>query len=139
MAQLPPNAVALYRIMTEKSVIGFGKYADMTVRQVLCVEPGYIVWMYACKEKISLCRALKDELGLPDMKKPGVDEQVLRDWNAQRRGALSEDENRKVDMLMNIGKKRKAKAQFVSAVKAEHYTKRQLQAINHGHGNGKKH
>ena len=64
MAELPQNSRALYRICTKKSVIGFGKYADLTVGDVLKIDKQYIVYRtsqfwksWKCQQSRSLARA----------------------------------------------------------------------------------
>ena len=58
-AKLPEGSRALYRIMTEKSTLGFGKYADLKVGDVIKVDPSYIVFAYYnCTNKMAQSRVM---------------------------------------------------------------------------------
>jgi len=129
---LPPNSVPLYRILTEKSRIGFGKYADMTVKDVMCIDLQYIVWLYACKKEISLCKELKEKLGLPDIEKPGSNEKVLYEWKSRQSEGYTEDQC--MHGLYKIArlKKKRAIGRLIRAERETSFTKGQLKAINHG-------
>ena len=134
MANLPPNSVALYRILTEKSVVGFGKYADMTIHDVLCVDEEYVVWLYAAKEKISLCRALKERFGLPDIPKPGVNMQVFYDYKDRISAQFTAEERMHGAFKKKMGKRAEARAILCDVKRQVTFTKGELQSMNHGHG-----
>lgn len=136
MGQIPANSVALYRICTEKSVLGFGKYADLKVGDILKIDEEYIVWAYASLEKISFHRDILDRLGLPTIPKPGTETKVLFDWRRRRSAKYSEEERMHGAFIKKIGKKREAKAKLIRAERSTYRSRGELQAINHGHRKG---
>ena len=138
MAQLPAGAVALYRIMTEKSLPGFGKYADLPIGDILKVDPEYVVWLYANYEKLSLKKDIIERLGIREIKKPGTDPEVLKEYQRAQTAQYSREERNHYFMKMAASRKKKAMADYIDAREAAHYTKGELQAINHGHGRGSK-
>jgi len=133
MAQLPAGAVALYRIMTEKSLPGFGKYADLPVGDILKVDPDYIVWMYATFDKISLKKDIIERLGIREIKKPGNDPEVFKEYLRARSEGYTQEERKHYFMKKAAGRKAAAIAQYIRVRDAANLTKRELQAINHGH------
>lgn len=135
--KLPAGSRPLYRILTEKSPLNFGKYADFKLGDVLKINEEYVVWLYAMTPQISLHRDILERLGLPAIKKPGTDEQVLKDWKRREREKYTEKEqlHGRYAMLRKI--KRQKVARLMEAKQAGSFTKGQLQAINHGHGANK--
>ncbi len=137
MAQLPAGAVALYRIMTEKSVPGFGKYADLPVGEILKVDPDYVVWLYATYDKISLKKELIERLGIREIKKPGNDPEVLKEYLRAKSAGYNREERAHYFMKKAKGRRAQDYAKYIRAREAAAFTKGELQAINHGHGSKK--
>lgn len=133
MAQIPANSRALYRIMTEKSVIGFGKYADMRVGDILKVDPSYIAWAYYTCSMVSFKTEILESLGCEPIQKPGTSEEALKRWYRKGLEGLTEEEIREKFFHFRMAGKKVARARLADANDATHFTKRQLQAANHGH------
>lgn len=79
------NAVLRFRVMTEKSKIGFGKYKDFTVHDVIVVEPMYIAYLYYSFEMVSFCQDILTAMNIVPIDKPGVDKDMLAAWNKEYR------------------------------------------------------
>lgn len=137
MAELPQNSRALYRICTKKSVIGFGKYADLTVGDVLKIDKQYIVYLYYSVPKFSLHQSILDELEMPAIPKPGTSEDALKAWNRAESAKYTAEERMHGWIKKRNRIKRNAVGRLIRAKDAERFTKGQLQAINHGRGSGK--
>lgn len=135
--KVPVNARVLYRILTEKSRLGFGQYADATVGYILSVDEDYMVWLYCCNPQISLHKDILDRLGLPQIPKPGTDEELLKEYKKRVRSQYTEEEQLHHRFRIAQVNKKRAKGMVAEAHRAERYSKGQLQAINHGHGNPK--
>ena len=137
MIKIPTNAVVKYRILTEKSVPDYGKYADLPISEIIKVDPNYVPWLYFNTEKISLCKELKERFNLPDIPKPGTDKEAYFRWLDERRDTenLTPEQKQKIRWSKYNGKKKYAKAKLIRAKKETYLSKSQLQAINHGHYN----
>jgi len=134
MSKLPPNAVPLYRILTKKSRLGFGQYEDLTVGDILKVDEQYIVWCYSHFEKISFCEEILTELGVARrIPKPGTDESLLGEWLRARNQQYTAEERFHGRIKKARLRKNKAIANLIRVRNDVNLTKRQLQAINHGH------
>ena len=132
MADLPQGCTVRYRIMTERSRMGFGKYADLTVGDVLRLDESYIAWAYYNASMVSFCDEILDALQLSRIDKPGTDPDAYKRWVHNFFEAMSDEEV----MLFRLKLRRIHRAQAVSAkARAERYTsmsKGQLQARNLG-------
>jgi hypothetical protein len=133
MAQLPPNAVPLLRICTKKSRLGFGQYSDLTVGDIMRLDPQYLVWCYGHFDKISFCDEILTELEIPPIPKPGTDERLVWRWCDARAAKFTEEEKfhgrvKKARMM-----KGRRMSQYISVKNATYQSKAELQAINHGH------
>lgn len=137
MAELPNNSRALYRICTEKSRIGFGKYADLTVGDVLKIDKGYIVYLYYSAPKFSLHASILERLEMQPIAKPGTSEDELRAWRRKESAKYTAEERMHGWMKKRARIKRNAVGALMRAKEAARFTKGQLQAINHGRGSGK--
>lgn len=135
MAQLPPNSVPLLRICTEKSILGFGKYADCTVANIMALEPQYIAYIYYSVRRVSFHKSILETLCIDPIEKPGTDAEALKRWNAAYRNTFTEEQRRNYALIKGAVRKRKAlKALARAEAREEGYTsKAHLQAINHGH------
>lgn len=71
--------------MTEKSQMGFGKYKDMKVGEVLKLITGinYLRWVYFCCSMVSFNGEILDKLNIApewEIKKPGKDEKKYSEY-----------------------------------------------------------
>lgn len=134
MADLPQGCVARYRIMTERSILGFGKYADLTAGDVLRLDETYLVWAYYTLEKVSFCDEILDLLQVSRIPKPGTSEEGWRKWQNDFYNAMSDEQ--RFRYRQHIRAKCKAiaveKAHKVAMLNAP--GRGVLQAINHGRG-----
>lgn len=136
MPELPPNSRPLYRILTEKSRPGFGKYTDFTVSDILKVQPSYIAYLYFQHPQISFKEEILQKASITRrIAKPGTDIEGYREWERQQRQGLTPEQIRNGKIKRARLKKKKALGAYLNARKAEAFTKGQLQAINHGHPN----
>jgi len=136
--KLPPNCRPLYRILTEKSKLGFGKYADFFVGDILKIDEQYIVWLYCSNPQISLHKDILDRLGLPQIQKPGVDDDVRKEWNRNKASQYTREQQEHYHYHLYRKRKKKAICKMLQGQSESHYSKEQLKAINQGHGNPKK-
>lgn len=132
--KLPANSRPLYRICTKKSRLGFGKYADMTVGDVLKLQPEYIVYLYAMKPDFSLHADILAELGLRAIHKPGTDEEVLHEYRIAQREGLTDEQIMHGKYKRKLLKQRKAVGKLLAARQYTTFRKGELQSANHGHG-----
>lgn len=132
MPELPKNSVALYRICSEKSTLGFGKYADLPVGDILKIDRQYIVWCYAHYDKISFKHEILESLGCRIIPKPGHDEEIMHEWCRAESAKYSREQQERGYYKRLRGKRAEAYAKLHRAEKETYYTKAQLQAINHG-------
>lgn len=135
MATLPENCTVLYRIMTEKSILGFGKYATFHVGDVMICDREYLVWAYATQSNVSFHDRILEELGVRKIAKPGIDWEVLHEWRKKQEEGLTEEQKfhgRCKRKRLREGKLRAALAREISA-RDKFTSKAYRQAINHGH------
>lgn len=133
MAKLPPNAVPLYRICTKKSRLGFGQYSDLVVGDIMRLDPQYIVWCYGHYDKISFCDEILTELEIPKIAKPGTDERLVWKWLDAQAAKFTEEEQFHGRVKKARQMKGRRMSQYISVKNATTFSKRELQAINHGH------
>lgn len=129
---IPENAVTTLRVLTKKSRLGFGKFADLTVADILIVQPEYIVWVYATMEAISFKDEILDEYHIPKIAKPGTDESIVSEWRHICGEGMTEEQRMHGAVKRKRGVKASAIARLCEAKRATRFSKRQLQAINHG-------
>lgn len=131
--KLPAGSRPLYRILTKKSPMNFGKYADLLLSDVLKIDEDYIVYLYATMPTFSLHADILAELGLPKIAKPGADESVYKEWKKVRSQQYTDEQKRNGWLKIQRRNKGRAVAALCESKRATTYTKGQLQAINHGH------
>ena len=132
MAQIPTNSRCLYRIMTEKSIIGFGKYGDMRIGDILKIDPTYIAWAYYNYPMVSFKDDILEALGCEKISKPGISEETWKNWKRKQWEGLSQEEIDAILLRFRMAGKRVRKAKLAQAVHNTTFTKGQLQAMNHG-------
>lgn len=132
---LPANCRPLYRILTKKSKLGFGKYADLTVGDVMKINPPYLEYLYYCHEQISFCKEIMEELDLEPIAKPGKDEERLKERDRAKSAKYTAEQRMHGWMKIRRTNKKIAILKMLDAEKKANYTKEILQAGNHGHFN----
>ena len=136
-AKLPEGSRALYRIMTEKSTLGFGKYADLKVGDVIKVDPSYIVFAYYKLSNVSFSKQILEQLNIKPIDKPGTSEKGLLEWKRERDKQFTPEERRIRWMHFCVRGKKVSIAKLCQVQRSTHLTKGELMAINHGHGRTK--
>lgn len=133
MSGVPAGCVVRYRICTGKSILGFGKYADLRVGDIMKVDEEYVAWVYFNKAGISFHADILAGLGLPSIEKPGTDPKAFYTWKRKRSEGFTEEERMHGAFIRARGRRAQAIAILIRAEKETRFTKGQLQAINHGH------
>ena len=148
--------VAIYRKLTRKSQLKFGKYADFTVGDLLAQgwrRAEYLSWAYFNMSKITFFDDILDELEIPEefrISKPGKDEAKFEEWRSWKNkkhydeiyGGMSDEEVKKVrgERLRRL--KKAHKAHLIAEAEADRIKNRQtkgaLQWKNQGHKVGEK-
>jgi len=128
--------VPILRKLTEKSILGFGKYADCAVRHLLDInETVFLRWIYFNSSRITFIDEILDKIHIPDefrINKPGTNKEMFKKCNEYN---LS-----KLDGFTLFKKqqhsKRKKKARFMNKkiVDNMNHSKGIMQAINQGKG-----
>lgn len=94
MNKFPKGANPLYRKLAYKSVLGFGKYADMTVSNVLKVDPAWLAYVYYFYDRISFIDEILDFLQVDRIEKPGKRPALSKKWyDKMRRADVRDEEN----------------------------------------------
>jgi len=126
------------RTLTEKSVLGFGKYAEMKVGEVLKVQagPSYLIWVYFNCSMVSFCDDLLKYLKIDEdarIEKPGIDEekyyQFIKEFtDIGKRGLISDK------IISDIRRKRlRAKGKARRVRDSIRFSKKSMQRYNQGH------
>ena len=125
------NDVVTLRVLTEKSKLGFGKHMDLTIVDILKVDPTYVAWIYCNHPSISFHKDILNKLQLEDIQKPGMDKEYFYNWrNAYAIRTYSKEERMHFAVKKRAIEKRKAYASLSKAIRDEYKTKGQLQAMN---------
>lgn len=70
-----PNQHVTLRVLTMKSKLGFGQYADYTIERIFINQKqDYLQWVYYYCSNISFCDEILEKLKIKDwvIKKPGI-------------------------------------------------------------------
>lgn len=125
--------VTTLRVLTRKSKLGFGRYSDWTVSDMLIYKPSYIPWAYYCVSGISFCEDILQQCGINNrIEKPGRDESAFRAYQKEKTDMFSKDERDHHFWRISQVKKKKARAALTRAITNTSFTKGELQSINHG-------
>lgn len=123
----------LKRILTEKSKLGFGEFADVTIRSIINARYNYVGWVYYNCKIIDFDAAIKSELDLIEISKPGIAPGMYDAW-MKRYGQRFTLEERMHGAAINKAKARgAARARLADANRSTNPSRRILQSINHGH------
>lgn len=124
----------ILRKLTRKSVLGFGKHADLTVGGLLKADRySYLRWVYYNCSNITFMDNILDLISIPEeerITKPGKDVELFKELKGKRLDSCSE--------WVNYLIKRKSKCRFkgerVARRKREncYFSKNLMQARNHG-------
>lgn len=124
--------VPILRKLTEKSILGFGKYADCAVRHLLDInQTVYLRWVYFNSSRITFI----DKIHIPDefrINKPGTDEEMYKKCNEYNLSKL--DGFTLFKKQQHSNRKRKERMINNEIMDKKRYSKGILQAINHGRG-----
>ena len=129
---IPSNAVTKLRILTKKSKMGFGKFADMTVSDILIAKKDYIPFVYYNIAPVSFSDDIIDELKMVRIAKPGTNKDI---WYAYKK-AISDQftpeqrEHGRFKMYQN--RKSIGRAALARAIKAEDSSRGARQTKNQG-------
>lgn len=133
MAEIPAGSRALYRIMTEKSILGFGQYSDLRVGDVLKIDADYIAWAYYTLSMVSFKADILEALDITPIEKPGVSEEAFKAWKRKASEQYTKEEREHFHYALKRADKKAALHRLCEAKRATSFTKGQLQALNHGH------
>lgn len=123
----------LKRILTEKSKLGFGEFADVTIRSIINARYNYVGWVYYNCKIIDFDAAIKSELDLIEISKPGIAPDMYDAW-MKRYGQRFTLEERMHGAAINKAKARgAARARLADANRSANPSRGILQSINHGH------
>lgn len=125
----------LLRKLGWKSRLGFGKYADMTVKDVYIADKDYLGFVYYNCSMIDFCDEIKLALQLLEILKPGKAPEIKRKWEIYVCQSMTDEERMHYFVARKRGKARRAKARLARAEENERINSRRgiLQARNHGH------
>jgi hypothetical protein len=128
--------VPILRKLTEKSILGFGKYADCAVKHLLDInETQYLRWVYFNSSRITFIDEILDKIRIPiefRINKPGTNSEMHEKCNEYNLNKL----NGFTKFKKQQHSKRKRKARLISKLRVDSmkYTKGIMQAINQGKG-----
>jgi hypothetical protein len=123
------------RTLTKKSVLGFGKYSDLTVMHVLnSNHTRYLRWVYYNCDMISFMDDILEEIRIPEthrIEKPGKNPEMHEELNDLIESKMPGFNRFK----MKSHQKRVTKGVSASKMHGEkrNYTKGSMQAANQGH------
>lgn len=139
--ELPKGSHVLYRKLAMKSRLGWGRYQDATVQDLIITgEQEYLIWVYYNMGMIDFLPEVLEAVGITDLiPKPGKDPEkgaaIIKQLHHESWSSMSEDE-RLLRAYKRAGiAKRARNAKLADAIDAEDHFCRKgvLQAINHGH------
>ncbi|MBC8321219.1 MAG: hypothetical protein H8E34_10890 [Bacteroidetes bacterium] len=127
--------ITLLRTMTGKSIIGFGRYADMSVQQVIDLRKApYLRWLYFNFTKITFTDDILDEINLWEefrIDKPGKCPEKHKRLSGLLYDRLHYKSKKHIDKRIKSSKIKK----MVNFRKHDHkaFSKDKLTRNNHGH------
>jgi hypothetical protein len=132
--------IILLRKLSYKSVIGFGKHAEMTVQQLIDLNHTYyLIWLYFNVAGISFIDEILNDLFWDDkwkIEKPGINiplcEEFMSDIDRKYRAASHGVEGT-VKRKINLGRNRAERINYNKRVNLVYHNKGLLQAKNQGH------
>ena len=124
----------LLRKLAWKSKLGFGQYADMTVRDISIYCRSYLAYIYYNCDMIDFIDEIKAELQLIEIPKPGKAPERKNEWLAKVGESMTDEQRAHYWMSRKAGRKRAAKAALAHAERDERRStyKGVMQARNHG-------
>lgn len=125
------------RTLTEKSIINFGKYAGVSVKQLLSFNKTEVAWIYFNYEHISFTDSVLDAALVfkeRRIEKPGNNKDGFYEYIAAVKAKGREGVARVISRNIRLSSlKKRAAKRLVSAEKAEEISPARMQAMNHGH------
>lgn len=137
MAELPKNAVPLYRKLSYKSKLGFGKFSDYTVQDVFTINcEDYLVWAYYSRSNFSLVDEIIERLEIEKIDKPGTSSELLNAYTKRQAkekfGNMTHEEYMHFRMKQNLASKRYYKERAKEVARSMRMSRYEMQQINQG-------
>lgn len=127
--------IVTLRKKTRKALIGWGKYKDYTVEQLITALPQEIVWLYYHVEWMTFTDDILDEVKIFEherIEKPGIDQEMFE--KRLNNFIRSRYKNKDIANFVVAAKEKKRRRRALQIVEESvNFTKGQLQAMNHGH------
>ena len=129
------SEVTLLRTLTEKSVLKFGKYADVPISNIIALGHNrYLRWIYYNMSNISFMPDVLEKIGVkPEhiINKPGKDEDLYNLLNEEKDSKMSGIMKYRFQKCQKIQQKRKSR-NFLRTDRVI-FSKANLARKNHGH------
>lgn len=125
--------VVTLRVLTPKSKMNFGKFADMTVKDAMIADRDYLVWVYYHCSNISFNDEILNELEIIPIPKPGVNDRIF--FECKKRYSMkhfTKEQQEHHRFVKYHNRKRAAKAAVARDAKS-YPTKAALTWKNQGH------
>ena len=125
--------VTLLRTLTKKSLLKFGKFADMMVGNVIKLgqqEVGYLAWIYYNSDKINFTDDILLEINIIDnlkIDKPGKNPEMIKFWRMSLSHLDREELSRRIALSL------KAERAKGCALNRKNFSGKRLMDKNHGH------
>jgi len=129
------EGVVLLRKLAEKSKINFGKYKDLTIREILNLNhPNYIRWIYFNMSGLSFVDDILEEVKVPEIyriKKPGKNKELFEKLEGEIFGRMHGLDK---FILEGINRKQR-KRNYINAIRRDYsiHSPDSLVRVNHGH------
>lgn len=125
----------LLRTLTAKSTMGFGKWGQLTVGNLIETKPDYLRWIYFNSSNINFTDDVIDGIGIPDsdkIKKPGKDSELGKKLESEIHKLLTWREKKNKDNDIKAIQRSK----LAYAERIEKLTAKRAQGVNQGHKSG---
>ena len=129
----------LLRTLTWKSTLGFGKYKDLKIQEIVKVgHTQYLRWVYYCMEGISFIDDILIEIGIIDhqydnrIEKPGTNHEL----HEKLLGIKFNNSCKKIGAARAVNNCKSAKMFHMRTLKRQEkitFSKGNLQRMNQGH------
>jgi hypothetical protein len=123
------------RTLAEKSILGFGKYADMSVGQILTLKhTRYLRWCYYHCSMISFHVDILDKVSIFEQNyitKPGVDPEMYKVVNDRVMGSIGGLQKHVINKTNRARIKEQNKRNYMADQRK--FSKGNMQSKNHGH------
>lgn len=130
--------VVLLRKLSRKSILGFGKYKELSVQQMINLNHTAILrWYYYNSSNITFLDDILDEIHISEkykIKKPGVDKDMMKKRDLSLNAYVIE--NNHLNIYKRASKiKKDLRLENIRNINSRKYreSKYYLQSKNHGH------